>query len=458
VIAYRFLRLVFRMAMWAFFSRIEVEGIENVPDFGPLLLVPNHTNALVDGLMVGGCLKRPVTMTVKSTLASNPLLNLMIRAANVICFQRRQDVADAADLHVNKLAFARVLERLGQGGAICIFPEGKSYSEPHLQKFKTGAARIAFDYLDEYPAGAKLRIIPVGLYFQKKSGFRSRAWIGFGAPVDVDEWSQENPDLDAGDLTRWLEARVRELSLNFDQRARSDLFLRAADLLATQGAAPAELGLRPVPRLAEQVQLVHALQSGFEKLKDSEKDRLAALQGRIERYGEALSRHAVAPHEVFLPMHSGRAAFFLLRELELVALGLPMALWGLRNHLLPALLVMGVARKLTHEEDQFATNVIFVSVVAFPLSYILQVAIAAQFLAAGWLLLYMISVPYCGAYALAWFDRVRGAFRRSRSYLLWRVRPGLQQKLATEGRDIIFEIHRLDERLEADHGTPVRLY
>jgi hypothetical protein len=161
----------------------------------------------------------------------------------------------------------------------------------------------------------------------------------------------------------------------------------------------------------------------------------------------------VAPHEVFLRINGGRAAFFVLRELELMIFGLPIALWGLLTHMIPLTLVNALAGKITHEEDQFATNVIFISVILFPVFYLLQLAIAAHYLPTGWLLLYLVSVPYSGAYAIAWFDRLRGAFRRSRTYLLWRIRPKLQQRLAEEGRCIISEIRRLDEQLEADYGT-----
>jgi 1-acyl-sn-glycerol-3-phosphate acyltransferase len=450
---YRLIRLIFRIAMRVFFSRIEVESYGNVPETGPVILVSNHTNALVDGLVIGGCLRRPLTLTAKSTLAKKPLLDILMRAAGVIALHRRQDIGQGADMTANEPALARLRALLGRGGAVCLFPEGKSYSEPGIQPFKTGAARIALGCLEENENCADLLIVPTGLYFQKKSVFRSKAWIGFGTPIRVLQWSLDNPGSGARELTGLLEDRVRALALNFDERGRSELFTRAADLLATSGQAPPELGLRPQPRVAEQVHLVHALQNGFEKLRKSESARLDILESRMEGYRASLARHAVATHEVFLPMSAGRAAFFALRELELLVLGLPIALWGLLNHLLPLLLVRALAPKLTRDEDQFATNVVFISIVIFPVFYILQIIFAALFLPGGWLLLYLVSLPYSGMYAVAWSDRVRGAVRRTRTYLLWRLRPGLQQRLAEEGRDIIAGINRLAQLLEADDGS-----
>jgi glycerol-3-phosphate O-acyltransferase / dihydroxyacetone phosphate acyltransferase len=453
MILYRLFRLVFRAAMQVFFSRIELEGIDNVPEAGPVLLVPNHTNALVDGLVVGCCLRRPVVMTAKTTLADNPVLAFMMRAANVVTLQRREDARNDREMAKNEDAFGRLLELLAAGQAVCLFPEGKSHSDPGLRPFRTGAARLAMTFVDGEQADKSLPIVPVGIHYQRKSRFRSRAWIGFGEPLDVRAWRRRNPQGDVRALTARLRERVKALTLSFDQRSRSETLLAAADLLSTGGEAPPELGLRPIPRVAEQLRLVHALQNGRARLMAIEPQSVAVLEQRVVAHRALLRQLAVAPHELFLPMHAGRAAFFVLRELELVLLGLPLALWGLINHLLPALLTGSLARKMTRDEDQFATNVIFVSVFLFPLFYSIQTAVAAQFLSAGWLLLYMISVPYCGAYAVSWFDRVRGAYRRSRTYLLWRSRPDLQRALAREGRDILSEIRRLNDLLEAGHGS-----
>jgi 1-acyl-sn-glycerol-3-phosphate acyltransferase len=455
MILFRLLRVTFRVAMRCFFARIEVEGLENVPGSGPVLLVPNHTNGLVDGLIVAGCLQRPVTLTAKSTLAKNPLLRVMMRAVNVITFHRREDIGQGADPGANVSALAEVRARLAQGCAVCLFPEGKSHSEPKIRPFRTGAARIALAYLgeDEDDDHGGLQIVPVGLHFREKDRFRSRAWIGFGVPMRLSHWCGEHPRAGSAELTRWLENRVRDLSLNFDERARSELFSRAADILATGGEAPSELGLRPRPRLSEQVRLVHALQRGCEALRKTEGDRLDVLEERVGTYCAELSELGVAPHEVYLRMDVGRAVFFVLRELELMVLGLPIALWGLLNHLPSFLVVRGMTRKMAREEDEVASNAIFLSLPVFAFFYIVQISLAAQWLSPGWLLLYMASLPYTGTYALGWFDRVRGALRRSRSYLRWRIKPDLQSRLAAEGREIISEIRRLSELLEDSNGV-----
>ena len=76
--------------------------------------------------------------------------------------------------------FTRARETLARGGAIAIFPEGTTHSDPRLKSLKTGAARIAL--------GASLPhvvVIPTGLFYTSKQTFRSAVVMYFGEPIDV---------------------------------------------------------------------------------------------------------------------------------------------------------------------------------------------------------------------------------------------------------------------------------
>jgi len=93
---YRLFRAMSRMVLGLFFRRIDVEGSENVPQTGPLLLVANHSNALVDPLVLLDALGRPVTLTAKNVLAKSGFLAFLMRSLGVITFHRKQDVGKGA--------------------------------------------------------------------------------------------------------------------------------------------------------------------------------------------------------------------------------------------------------------------------------------------------------------------------------------------------------------------------
>src|SRR6185503_4390189 len=93
---YRLLRSIAGIALRWFYSRIDVQGLDRVPEGRPLLLVVNHPNALVDALVVTWTFPRRVVLTAKATLFANPFLGAFFRAAGVVPLIRQQDLTAAS--------------------------------------------------------------------------------------------------------------------------------------------------------------------------------------------------------------------------------------------------------------------------------------------------------------------------------------------------------------------------
>ncbi|MEO8440264.1 MAG: glycerol acyltransferase, partial [Spartobacteria bacterium] len=53
-------------------------------------------------------------------------------------------------------------------------------------KIKSGAARIAVQAVQQ--GAANLKIVPLGLNYERKEKFRSAIWIRVGPPIDLAEW------------------------------------------------------------------------------------------------------------------------------------------------------------------------------------------------------------------------------------------------------------------------------
>ena len=147
-------------------------------------------------------------------------------------------------------------------------------------------------------------------------------------------------------------------------------------------------------------------------------------------------------------MHPLRAILFLTRELELVLIGAPLALFGIINHLLPYLIVRQVARRLSSDKDHWATNVVYPSFIVFPLFYAIQLAAAWLLMPALWAVVYTVALPYTGYYALLYQDRVGSAWRRAGTFVYFLFRPDVQQRLVQEGQEILAGIHALARHLE----------
>ncbi len=176
-----------RLLIRVFFRSIEIEDGENLPETGPVVLVANHTNGLVDGLLLLATLRRYPRFLGKSTLFGIAPLWPFLKLAGVIPVYRTMD-AVAGDHNVSAFATSHALLR--QGGTVAVFPEGISHDETTLQPLKTGAARIALEALDEGGAD-DLVTVAVGLVYDAKARFRSRALVRVGEPVAVAQWAED---------------------------------------------------------------------------------------------------------------------------------------------------------------------------------------------------------------------------------------------------------------------------
>jgi 1-acyl-sn-glycerol-3-phosphate acyltransferase len=170
-----------RTVLRIFFRGIEIRGTERIPP-GPVVLVANHPNGLADGLLLLGFLPRRVRAIARSTLWRNPAVRPFLAFAGTVPVYRPQDAA--AEMWKNARCFSRCHDLLAQGGAIVIFPEGRSHDGKAILLLKTGAARIVLEARANL--GLDVRVVPVGMRYDAKDCFRSCAYVEIGEPMDVE--------------------------------------------------------------------------------------------------------------------------------------------------------------------------------------------------------------------------------------------------------------------------------
>jgi 1-acyl-sn-glycerol-3-phosphate acyltransferase len=169
-----------RLMQSVFFREIEVEGLERLPR-PPLVIVSNHTNSVVDAVLLLALPGARPRLLAKSTLWSHPVMRPLLMLAGALPVYRRQD--PGVDVASNLTTFARCHEALAAGTNVALFPEGTSHNETGRLPLKTGAARIALEgEAGRGPLNA--RIVPVGLNYEAKDRFRSRVRICVGLPLD----------------------------------------------------------------------------------------------------------------------------------------------------------------------------------------------------------------------------------------------------------------------------------
>jgi 1-acyl-sn-glycerol-3-phosphate acyltransferase len=132
--------------------KLEVEGTENVPASGPLILMINHIHAL-DPFIVVGAFPRLVTPMSKIEVLAIPVIGLFTRAYGVIPIRR-----GVGDMR----ALRQALDAIQQKEVLLIAPEGTRSPTHSLQRGKEGMALIA--------ARTGAPIIPVAVTGTEKAG------------------------------------------------------------------------------------------------------------------------------------------------------------------------------------------------------------------------------------------------------------------------------------------------
>lgn len=123
--------------MAACFARVKVEGLERIPESGPLLIICNHcSNA--DGMLlmafVVPAMGRPMGWLGKEEALHWPIFGWGMRQNGVMGVRR-----GAGDLEAFKMAKSV----LDNGGVLTIFPEGTRSPTGALQEAKEGATVLA---------------------------------------------------------------------------------------------------------------------------------------------------------------------------------------------------------------------------------------------------------------------------------------------------------------------------
>ncbi|MFO1380183.1 MAG: MFS transporter [Chitinivorax sp.] len=154
-----------RFLVWLFthtMYRVQHDGLDNIPDEGPVVLVCNHVS-FMDALIIAGACRRPVRFVVDHQIFKVPVLNFIFRTGKAIPIASAKE-----DPRLKARAFERIAEELAAGEVVCIFPEGKITYNGEMNPFKSG--------IEEIVQRTPVSVVPMALrglwgsFFSRKEG------------------------------------------------------------------------------------------------------------------------------------------------------------------------------------------------------------------------------------------------------------------------------------------------
>jgi glycerol-3-phosphate O-acyltransferase / dihydroxyacetone phosphate acyltransferase len=411
IVFYLILRLMVRVALRIFYKEFSVHGRERLPTKGPLIVVANHPNTLMDPLVVASLLHQQAGFIGSGMFFRNKWLAALLRYFQVIPVYRKQDIRPGESID-NQDNFQHAREYLGKNGTLLMFPEGTSYPEKKLRDLRTGAARIALTFEEAHDFQAGLLIVPLAMNYSASTRFRTRMRIDIGTPIAVRDFaalyaSDEVEAVKA--LTETVRVQIAERMVILDDKDQERMHNQIARLqrehFHPRQGLPA---LRAEQELADRIRDVQ----------QTDPTAMAQLQLHLDQWFAMLDRLQIS--EGFFKSRFRKWPAGLLWALQLMVLlvGAPLYVFGLLTNWFPYWLPGWAALRISDEVEYHAPTMLVIGIFLFPLWYALLV-LTLWLLGLGgwWLLAFGLMLPIAGAFAM-WYGQQMERFDGLGSLLL----------------------------------------
>lgn len=340
-----------RLCTWLYYERVTLLHGERIPANGPVLFVGLHRNGAVDGFIYHVFVPRMVFM-VSVQLLRSFFMRLFFGG---IAVARKKDREDSGR---NEEAMRQCVDLLNGNGALMMFPEGTSKLGPRHLPFKSGAAKIAVDALSR---GVPLKIVPLGIHYERAWAFRSKVEVVVGEHVSTDLSDGLSEMGRLKELKRRMDRALVELGANFDSKEKQED--------AEQLAYAATLGTD---------------RSYFSALKSMEAGVPEGLQNSWDELNKGFNNRMLLRHQG-VPLFPGKSRYLYAAALPVFGLTV---MAGMILNALPLLAAWITARKMADDLNVVALWRLLAGLPLFVIWAVLMVVVLSLVGAWWWPLAY----------------------------------------------------------------------
>lgn len=188
---YWLLRYYVDLAFKLSYRTVRYVGRERIPQDGAVIYAPNHTNALMDALVILAMDRKPKVFVARADIFRNKRLAKVLTWLKIMPIMRMRDGYD--EVKKNQEIFEKAVDVLRDKVPFCIFPEGTHQAKYSSLPLSKGIFRIAFQAQELMP-DMPLYIVPMGLRYGNFFRFRSTIRVQIGEPINVGEFIASHGD------------------------------------------------------------------------------------------------------------------------------------------------------------------------------------------------------------------------------------------------------------------------
>ena len=183
---YNFLKPLVDWCTKRSYRKIRVYGKENLPKDGTILLAPNHTNTLMDALVMLQASSKPTVFGARADMFNKPFIAKLMYFFRILPMVRQRD--GLRNVLKNHESFNIIVETLENEVQFCMYPEGRHRPAHSLLPLGKGVMRAVVAANDKFGDKKPVYIVPVGIEYGDYFRYRSTCMVTYGQPINVTEF------------------------------------------------------------------------------------------------------------------------------------------------------------------------------------------------------------------------------------------------------------------------------
>lgn len=195
------------------YRRFEVHGKENVPKDAAVIFGVNHSNTLMDALVLLASNNVRKVFIARGDIFKNPVVAKILNFLRILpIFRIRNGVAAVRQ---NDDSLSKAVDVIHDQVDLYLFPEGMHRTKHSLLRLGKGLFHIAVDANKQFGSEKPVYIVPTAIEYGDYFRYRSTAMIHFGKPINVTEFmkttTEENEAVNINILKEMLQEEIAKL-------------------------------------------------------------------------------------------------------------------------------------------------------------------------------------------------------------------------------------------------------
>ena len=360
--------LYFFVKIWHhifFYQKIEISHQDRIPKEGPVIITPNHQNALMDALALLFSLKRTIVFLARADMFKTKLIAEILYFLRILPVFRPRD--GKGEVKKNQDTFDKTTEVLQKNYVLGIFPEGNHGDKHNLRALKKGFARIAFQTEEGNDYKMGIKIIPTGMLYSNYQNCQSVLSINFGYPISLEDFYEDyktNPAVAYNKASIRLSEELKKYMIHIED----DEYYETIDFLQTLFGK--EILRDSFESYSNRIESGMASVEKINKYKDTHAQQFEALHKTTSQFLAKSQTLNMIQKQLLVfwswPTFLGQLLVFLVT--------FPILLISHFITLLPVSISLFVTSKI--KDPQFKSSIKFVvSLLSFPIFFLIELSI-----------------------------------------------------------------------------------